>query len=80
MKNNDNRQANGLDRSSINALAVASQVGLGIVLPPVGGALIGWYLDSQVFHSSVPIATIIGLLLGLAAGIYGLFRLISLLS
>jgi len=80
MKNKNNRQANdGIDRSSINALAVASQVAFGIITPMVGGALIGWYLDSQVFHS-VPIATLIGLLLGLAAGIYGLIRLISLLS
>ncbi len=81
MKNQNNQQAsNGLNRSSINAFAVASQVAFGIITPLVGGALIGWYLDSQVFHNSVPIATLIGLLLGLAAGVYGLIRLISLLS
>ncbi len=81
MKNKNNRQANdGLDSSSINAFAVASQVAFGIITPLVGGALIGWYLDSQVFHNHVPIATLIGLLLGLAAGVYGLIRLISLLS
>lgn len=74
------RETGGLDRSTINAFAIASQVGLGIVLPLVAGGLIGWYLDSSVFHDSVPIATLIGLLLGLAAGVYGFYRLISLLS
>src|SRR5690242_2169939 len=40
MKNKNNRQANdGLDRSSINALAVASQVAFGIIIPLVGGAV-----------------------------------------
>jgi F0F1-type ATP synthase assembly protein I len=80
MKNEKKRKPGGYDRSTINAFAIASQVGLGIVLPPVAGALIGRYLDVQVIHDSVPIATIIGLLLGLAAGVYGLFRLVSLLS
>jgi len=81
MKNDKQREPGGMDRSTINAFAVASQVGLGIVLPPVAGALIGHYLDVQVFgNTHVPIATLIGLLLGLAAGVYGLVRLISLLS
>jgi|GEM_PF-1162628 len=80
MKNKNKEQPGGFDRSSINAFAVASQVGLGVVLPLVGGGLIGWYLDFKVFHDSVPLATLIGLLLGLAASVYGLIRLISLLS
>ena len=41
MKNDDKREPSGMDRSTINAFAIASQVGLGIVLPPVAGALIG---------------------------------------
>jgi F0F1-type ATP synthase assembly protein I len=66
--------------SSIKAYAIASQVGLGIVLPLAGGGVLGWYLDSHVFQNTVPIATLIGLLLGLIAGVYGFIRLISLLS
>ncbi len=80
MKNPDHNKPDESTNSSIKAYAIASQVALGIVLPLVAGGVIGWYLDSQVFHNHVPIATLIGLLLGLAACVYGLFRLISLLS
>ncbi len=81
MKHKNTRKTHdGLDRSSIQAFAVASQVAFGISASLVGGALLGWYLDQHVFHTSVPLATLIGLLLGLAAGVYGLIRLLSLLS
>lgn len=80
MKNPGNQKSGESKDSSIKVYAIASQVGLGIVLPLAGGGVIGWYLDSQVFHNTVPIATIIGLLLGLAACVYGFIRLISLLS
>jgi F0F1-type ATP synthase assembly protein I len=80
MQNPKNRKPDESTDSSIRAYAIASQVGLGIVLPLAAGGVIGWYLDSHVFNNSVPIATIIGLLLGLAAGVYGFIRLISLLS
>lgn len=79
MKNPNNKQDESKD-SSIKVYAIASQVGLGIVLPLAGGGVLGWYLDSHVFHTTVPIATLIGLLLGLIAGVYGFIRLISLLS
>ena len=80
MKNRNNPKIDESKDSSIKVYAIASQVGLGIVLPLVAGGVIGWYLDSHVFKDSVPIATLIGLLLGLAAGVYGFIRLISLLS
>ena len=67
---------NGNNRSLYTALALAGQVGLSIVLPMVFGAFIGQAID-RALHDSVSLATIIGLLLGLAAGIYGVFRLIA---
>jgi F0F1-type ATP synthase assembly protein I len=80
MKNPGKPKSGESKDSSIKVYAVASQVGLGIALPPVAGGVIGWYLDSHFIHDSVPLATIIGLLLGLAAAVYGFIRLISLLS
>ncbi|HEY7124256.1 MAG TPA: AtpZ/AtpI family protein [Ktedonobacterales bacterium] len=73
------RSRNLVDAPSVTAFALASQVGLGIVLPLVAGGLLGWYLDGQVFHSHIPVATVIGLLLGLIIGVFGLIRLVSLL-
>ena len=64
---------------SITAFAIATQAGLGIVLPLVAGGLIGWYLDGQVLHSAIHLATLVGLLMGLLVGGYGLIRLLSLL-
>ena len=80
MKNPGNPKSDESNDSSIKVYAIANQVGLGIVLPLAGGGVIGWYLDAHIFHNSVPIATLIGLLLGLAAGVYGFIRLVSLLS
>jgi F0F1-type ATP synthase assembly protein I len=68
------------ERSSVTAMAIATQVGLGIVLPLVGGGLIGWYIDGHLLHNAVPIATLIGLGIGLLVGVYGLIRLVALLK
>ncbi len=68
------------EATSVTAMAIATQVGLGIVLPLAGGGLIGWYLDSHVLHNTVPIATLIGLGAGLLVGVYGLMRLVALLK
>lgn len=62
-------------RSDLAAFALVGQVGLSISLGAVAGLAVGLFIDSKL-HSS-PIATIIGLLLGLAVGIYGVYRLIS---
>jgi F0F1-type ATP synthase assembly protein I len=56
-------------RTTAQALALIGQIGLTIALPPVFGGLAGQYLDHQVFHDPAPLATVFGLLLGLAAGI-----------
>ena len=79
MKNQRRRSFQQSEAESVTALAIATQAGLGIVLPLVAGGLIGWYLDENVLHSTVFVATLIGLLLGLLIGVYGLIRLISLL-
>jgi ATP synthase protein I len=62
-------------RSDLAAFALIGQVGLMIAGGAVLGILAGLFIDSKL-HSS-PVATLIGLLLGLAAGIYGVYRLIS---
>jgi F0F1-type ATP synthase assembly protein I len=67
------------DAESVTAFAIATQAGLGVALPLVAGGLIGWYLDTHVFHSGFFIATLVGLLLGLIIGFYTLIRLVSLL-
>jgi F0F1-type ATP synthase assembly protein I len=52
-----------------SALALVGQVGFYIAVPMVLGAFLGQFLDSHVFHDPAPLATIFGLLLGLAAGV-----------
>lgn len=79
MKNRNRRSAVRSGAGSATAFAIALQAGLGIVLPLVAGGLIGWYLDAHAFHNRVYVATLIGLLLGLFVGLYGLIRLLRLL-
>ncbi len=79
MKNRRRKSLQQADAESATAFAIATQAGLGVVLPLVAGGFIGWYLDENVFHSAFFIATLIGLLLGLLIGAYTLIRLVSLL-
>ena len=72
MKNQRNR---GPDFNDWAALALLGQVGLMIVIPLLLGIGAGLFIDHQL-HTT-PIATLIGLLLGLAAGVYGVYRLVS---
>ena len=71
MKNNDQKDNDSLWRS----VALLGQVGWTIALSTVVGLGIGLFIDSKL--QSSPVATLIGLLLGLAAGIYNVYRLIS---
>jgi F0F1-type ATP synthase assembly protein I len=82
MKSDNQRPAQSPDKgtaksrqSDLTAFALVGQVGLTISLGAVLGLAAGLFIDSRL-HSS-PVATIIGLLLGLAVGIYGVYRLIS---
>ncbi len=67
------------DASFFSAVALLGQIGLYIALPTLLGAFGGHYLDT-VFADSVPIATIIGLLLGLVAGVSLVVRAVSHIS
>ena len=66
------------DASLWAALALPGQVGLYIALGALLGVGAGHFID-QTFHTA-PIATLIGLLLGLAIGILGVYRLITTLK
>ena len=72
MKNSNNK---GQDSNTWTALALLGQVGLTIVISMLIGLGIGLFIDRQ--FNTAPIATLIGLLLGLAAGVYGVYRLVS---
>jgi ATP synthase protein I len=72
MKNDDRQRP---DLSGWSSLALLGQVGLTIVLSMLLGIGIGLFIDHQL--NSAPVATLIGLLLGLAAGVYGVYRLVS---
>ena len=75
MKNDNQKHPNANDYS---AFALVGQVGIYIA----GGALLGLaagsFIDGKL-HTT-PVVTLIGLLLGLAVGIYGVFRLVSSLK
>lgn len=58
------------------ALALVGQVGFYIALPMVIGAIGGQFLD-KTLHDKAPFATIFGLLLGLAAGVALVVRVVS---
>jgi predicted F0F1-ATPase subunit len=72
MKNDDQQRP---DFSGWASLALLGQVGLTIVLSMLLGIGLGLFIDHQL--NSAPVATLIGLLLGLAAGVYGVYRLVS---
>jgi len=58
--------------------ALVGQIGFTVAAPCLLGVAAGYFID-KTLHDPVPIATLIGLLLGLAAGVYGVYRLISLM-
>lgn len=76
MKNDDEK--NKYDGSIWEGFAVPGQVVVYILGGAAVGFLIGHFIDDRL--QSSPIATLIGLLLGLAAGIYGIVRLVSSLK
>ena len=76
MKNDDEK--NKYDGSIWEGFAVPGQVVVYILGGAAVGFLAGHFIDDRL--QSSPIATLIGLLLGLAAGIYGIVRLVSSLK
>ncbi|MGZ3581328.1 MAG: AtpZ/AtpI family protein [Ktedonobacterales bacterium] len=75
---NDNNKKYDPDASVWASFAVPGQIVAYIVGGAALGLFAGLFIDGAL-HSA-PIATLIGLLLGLAAGVYGIFRLVSSLK
>ena len=75
MKNDDK---NKYDSSIWEGFAVPGQVVAYILGGAALGLFVGHFIDDRL-HSS-PIATFIGLLLGLAAGVYAILRFVSSLK
>lgn len=70
---NDGR--NDSDESLWAAFAVPGQVIAYILGGAALGLIVGHFIDAAL--NSAPIATFIGLLLGLAIGTYGVYRLVT---
>jgi ATP synthase protein I len=56
-------------------LALFSEIGLIILVTTLGGSLVGYWVDKQL--GTVPIFVVVGLLIGLAVGATGVYRLIN---
>jgi len=78
MKNRNKNDERDPNDSIWAGFAVPGQVVSYIVGGAGLGFLVGHFID--VALSSAPVATLIGLLLGLAAGTYGIIRLVSSLK
>jgi len=59
----------------VRALALASQLGFTVSVPIVAGVLLGTYLDERT--NSYGLLLVGSILLGVAAGIYGAWRLLT---
>jgi F0F1-type ATP synthase assembly protein I len=75
---NDNNDKKRYDENLWTAFAIPTQMVLYIVGGAALGLLVGHFIDDRL-HST-PVATFIGLLFGLAVGIYGIFRFVTSLK
>ena len=73
MKNDDDKKKQN-DASLWSAFAIPGQVVAYIVGGAFLGFVVGHFIDAKL--NTTPVATYIGLLLGLAVGIYGIFRFV----
>ena len=71
---NDNDNKKQYDASLWSAFAIPGQMVAYIVGGAFLGFLAGHFIDSK--FNTTPVATFIGLLFGLAVGIYGIFRFV----
>lgn len=74
---NDHRPQSD-DRRGLRQLGVLSTVGVALVIATLLGTGGGYYLDGRLGTS--PWLTVVGLLLGVAAGFVNLFRAVSALD
>ena len=63
------------DFSALTALGLISQLGLTVALPPVGGVLLGVYLDDR--FATGRLFTLAGIAIGLVAGLWGVWRILA---
>jgi F0F1-type ATP synthase assembly protein I len=78
VKNDDNNNKKQYDESLWTAFAIPTQMVIYIVGGAALGFLVGHFIDGKL--NSTPVATFIGLLFGLAVGIYGTFRFVTKLK
>ncbi|HKV85368.1 MAG TPA: AtpZ/AtpI family protein [Ktedonobacterales bacterium] len=78
MKNPDKNTRKSDDDSTWSALALPGTIGVYIAGGALLGLAAGHFIDRWL--NTAPIASLIGLLLGLAVGIYGVFRLVTSLK
>lgn len=65
----------GVDRSTLRAFALATQMGFSIAVPLVAGVAGGLFLDDRL--GTEPIFLIVGILLGLVLATFTLYKLVS---
>ncbi len=65
----------GVDRSTLRAFALATQMGFSIAVPLVAGVAGGLFLDDRL--GTKPIFLIVGILLGLVLATFTLYKLVS---
>lgn len=63
-----------MDKSTLRALAIISQLGLSIAIPLAAGIILGIWLDGQ-FHTS-PWLTLAGIALGMVVAVFTLAQLL----
>lgn len=69
------KKTNEKKRSSLRLFSIASNIGLSMIIPLVGGALIGRFLDQK--WSTSPKITITLIILGVLLGFYNMYRIIG---
>jgi hypothetical protein len=60
---------------ALRALGLVAQLGLTMVVPAVGGAMVGWWVGSRTGGEALLV--IAGTLLGVAVGALGVWQLIA---
>lgn len=65
----------GVDRSTLRAFALATQMGFSIAVPLVAGVVGGLFLDDRL--GTKPIFLIVGIILGLVLATFTLYKLVS---
>lgn len=63
------------DYKNLHYIVLVSQIGISMALPIVGGIYVGAHLDKKLSTSSAFL--IIGALLGIFTGAYGVYKLVS---